>query len=175
MIQKGKPEQLRMFMSAREIQAEYDPHEGDRYWHGTEFPVHMATGGAWVRENTERFGQRTGRTSRTDGGVNIMIPGGPPGKPYMRGPKRIKAEAETNEQMWDRKLAESQAKGMDTHIAREGVLTPVPLAQTRHPVTGRRMVGGGQHRIATMAHLNPDQLMPVLHVEHVQEAKARRL
>ena len=33
------------------------------------------------------------------------------------------------------------------------------------------MVAGSQHRIAAMNHLNPDQLLPVMHHENIVHAK----
>lgn len=87
---------------------------------------------------------------------------------------------ETDDEVWERKLDE--ATNNRTHWDDdEGVLTRYPATQTEHirqhgvtqPVhlgsgnswgdSNKRQVAGGHHRIAVMGHLNPDQLMPVLH------------
>jgi hypothetical protein len=178
-------EQLRMFMSAREIQSEYAPNEPDRKWLGTNFGVREAMGGAWVREETSGFGRVTSRTSRTDGGINFENPNGPG---YLRGPKRVKAPAETDEQLYNRKLAEAvttkrgkinpYGRGANRvvsiptlyeDIKAHGVSHPIALGQHESP-SGRPSLAGGHHRVAVMAHLNPDQLLPVVHVKDVREA-----
>jgi hypothetical protein len=174
-IQKGKPEQLKLLMSAREIMGSHVPNEPDRNWHGTRFSVAEAMGGAWVREQTARYGEVTKRTSRTDGGINFENPNGPG---YLRGPKRTKATRETDEQLYSRKLSEAKHRdpvtmghGVPTlfgSIRKEGVKTPIALGRDE---SRPDFVAGGHHRLAVMAHLNPDQLLPVIHVNSVTEAK----
>jgi hypothetical protein len=173
-------EQLRMFMSAREITHEYAPNEPDRKWHGTQFGVREAIGGAWAREETSGFGRQTQRTSRTDGGINFVHPEGG----YSRAPKRTKAPAETDEQLYARKLDEATntkrgkvvGRGrtvsiptLTEDIRQHGVQQPIALGQTESP-SGRPSIAGGHHRVAVMQHLNPDQLLPVVHVKDVTEA-----
>lgn len=181
MIRSGKPEQLRMFMSAREITHEYAPNEADRQWHGTNFGVREAIGGAYRREETTGFGRQTRRGQRTDSGINFVHPEGG----YSRGPRRVKAEAETDEQMYDRKRAETHQKRakvtgvgrtrsiptLHEDIAAHGVQQPIALGQHESP-SGRPSIAGGHHRLAAMQHLNPDQLLPVVHVKDVIEANA---
>ena len=121
------PQQLKMFMSAREIQSSYDPHEGDRKY------------------------------------------------------KIMHGEMESNQEMWDRKLVESQAPIMHgkqrspslyEKLQTEGVQHPIPLSTMHYKGSHRPMVAGGQHRVAAMSHLNPDQLMPVLHHETIITAQS---
>lgn len=181
MIQKGRPEQLRMFMSAHEITQQYAPNEADRKWHGTDFGVREAIGGAYKREETTGFGRVTGRGQRTNSGINFVNPNGPG---YLRGPKRVKAEAETDEQMYARKHSEAvntkrakvtgvgRTRSIPTlaeDIAQHGVQQPIALGQHESP-SGRPSVAGGHHRLAVMQHLNPHQLLPVVHVKDVVEA-----
>lgn len=179
---KRKPEvpgQLPMFMSARDITSQYAPNEADRKWHGTDFSVREAIGGVYRREDTTGFGRQTQRGQRTDSGINFVHPEGG----YSRGPKRIKAEAETDEQVYDRKRAESDQKRgkvvgrgrtvsiptLREDVAAHGVQKPIALGQHESP-SGRLSLAGGHHRLALMQHLNPDQLLPVIHVKDVNEA-----
>ena len=172
MIRSGKPEQLRMFMSAREITHEYAPNEPDRNWHGTSFGVREAIGGAWVKAKTEGFGRGTERSERTDQGLNFMNPN--TGPRYLRGPKRTKAAPETDTQLYARKKKEAYhpagGQSLGTDIEKHGVEKPIALGQHESP-SGRPSLAGGHHRVAVMRHLNPDQLLPVLHVQDVFEAK----
>ena len=180
MIRTGKPEQLRMFMSAHEITSQYAPNEADRKWHGTDFGVREAIGGAYKREETTGFGRQTRRGQRTDSGINFVHPEGG----YSRGPKRVKAEAETDEQLYARKHSEAvntkrakvtgvgRTRSIPTlaeDIAQHGVQQPIALGQHESP-SGRPSVAGGHHRLAVMQHLNPHQLLPVVHVKDVNQA-----
>ena len=49
--------------------------------------------------------------------------------------------------------------------------SPVHLG-TKHGSMGKPQVVGGHHRIAAMAHINPDQLIPVLHHENLHDARS---
>jgi hypothetical protein len=61
------------------------------------------------------------------------------------------------------------------HLRAGGEMKPIPLGHMRNPYKGieekRPMVAGGQHRISAMAHINPDQLLPVVHHENIAEAR----
>jgi hypothetical protein len=167
---QADPNQLRMFMSAHEIMQSHAPNEPDRLWHGTRFGVREAMGGAYAREETAGFGRQTQRSSRTDGGINFVHPEGG----YSRAPKRTKAPPETDEQLYSRKRTEAEETGLATSIAQHGVQVPIALGQTESP-SGRPSLAGGHHRVAVMAHLSPDQLLPVTHVADVLEAKKLKL
>jgi hypothetical protein len=178
----GKPGpgvQLPMFMSAKEITAQYEPNAPDRLFHGTTVSVGVARG---VRLNAgpdPRAGEWTGRDERTDGVVNNFV-ADRRGNYHPQRPTNIDlkgewAQPETDEQLYARKYAESRAPkrgGATTtfsSIAEEGVRMPIALGHEEG--TGRPdFVAGGHHRIAVMNHLNADQLLPVVHVRSVGEA-----
>ena len=141
------PGQLKMFMSAREIMTNYDPHEGDRQFKGLDRLVFHGQ----PQTPVEREGKW--------------------GKVYMPPPTAV---PETNDEMWDRKLAESKQQmrgGIYQSLQMEGVQHPIPL--THHVRQGgeKPMVGGGQHRIAAMNAIDPDRLMPVTHHENIIAAQ----
>ena len=139
-----------------------------------------------MREETAGFGRHTQRPARTDSGINFVHPEGG----YSRGPKRIKAQPETDEQLYARKLSEAsntkrgrvvgvgRVKSIPTlteDIRQHGVQTPIALGHQEglfDPEKEHRFVAGGHHRIAVMAHLNPDQYLPVQHVRSVGEAQS---
>jgi hypothetical protein len=162
---------LRMLMSTREIQSQYDPHEGDRYWAGTEHLYHA------VRESAlpPRERQVTDRPATTSGSPNRPLRSG---QFFRSNPVRIPHQPETDTELYQRKYLEAENRGLVSSIQEHGVTTPIPLTTmttNRNPHLGgehgKPMVGGGQHRLAVMQHLNPDQLLPVVHVQHVFEAK----
>ena len=173
------PEQLKMFMTAREIQSSYDPHEGDRMHVGTMTPAHRD-----LSVTDPRAGELTHRSERTDQMANKVYPFA--AGTYQRSNVTRIAQPrnpESNEQMWNRKLNESYVRtvpgdrsvSLYEHVQQHGVQSPIPLGQHPSPRTGKPMIAGGQHRVAVMAHLNPDQLMPVTHVTNVLEAISSKL
>ena len=180
---EANPLQGKLFMSAREIMATHDPNEPDRMYHGTGYSVSRASGGVFREVGLDpREGQATWRTSRTDDVKNEVNYGerqaadvrrGGEAKPYYRGfrPLRERAAPETDEQMYHRKLGESNASGLTKSIKEQGVKMPISLATETQGRSGRPNVAGGHHRLAVMANLNPDQLLPVMPVSHVIEAK----
>lgn len=174
------PHQLPMFMSAREITSSYTPNQPDRLFHGTDISVGVARGVRLNAGTDPRAGEWTGRDARTDQVVNNFV-ADKRGQYHPQRPTNIDlkgewAKPETDEQLYARKYAESRApkRGGGTttfsSIAEEGVHNPVALGHEEG--TGRPdFVAGGHHRIAVMSHLNPDQLMPVMHVRSVGEAQ----
>ena len=173
------PLQGKLFMSAREILATHDPNEPDRFYHGTDISVSRASGGVLRNLGPDpREGQGTYRTSRTDGASNLMNIGpradadrraGREVKPYYRGftDRKERAAPETDDQLWQRKLAESTKSGLTQGIRERGVEMPVMLATETQGRMGKPNIAGGHHRVAVMNNLNPDQLMPVMPVNHV--------
>ena len=133
------PLQGKMFMSAREIMSTHDPNEPDRFFHGTEVSVSRAS--------------------------SYKLSSGEYATP------------ETDEQLYSRKLAETkhrdpvtQGAGVPTFFGRirqEGVQMPIMLSTETKGRTGKPNVAGGHHRLAVMANLNSDQLMPVMPVNNV--------
>jgi hypothetical protein len=178
-IKGGPGQQLPMFMSAREITAQYRPNEADRMFHGTNISVGLARGVRLGGGPDPRAGEWTGRDARTDGVVNNFV-ADPRGNYHPQRPTNVDlkgdwAQPETDEQLYARKYAETRApkrQGETTtfsSIAMEGVHTPVALGHEEG--TGRPdFVAGGHHRLAVMQHLNADQLLPVVHVRSVGEA-----
>jgi hypothetical protein len=187
------PEQLRMFMTAREITESYRPNEPDRLFHGTNISVSSARGVRLPGGPDPRAGEWTGRDARTDEVINEFAQD-PRGNYHPRRPTNIDlkgswAQPETDEQMYARKLneAQTQKRGevigrgrvrsiptLAEDIAAKGVQNPIALGHQEgflHPGTEHKFVAGGHHRIAVMSHLNPDQLMPVVHVRSVGEAQ----
>ena len=76
------------------------------------------------------------------------------------------AEREHEEGQDDRSLFEKLAQTPG------GVTHPVSLGTgAEHGSMDKPMVFGGHHRIAAMAHLNPDQLIPVLHYSNFWDAR----
>jgi hypothetical protein len=79
---------------------------------------------------------------------------------------------ETNEQLYQRKLGEANKSGLTFKLHTQGVNMPIMLATETQGVTGKPNVAGGHHRLAVMSHLSPDQLLPVMPVNHVLGAKS---
>lgn len=182
---RDDPNQLRMLMTAGEIQSQYDPHEGDRLWHGTSLPFHSTREQnvpGWLGRKDPREGQITGRPQRTDEEPNFPLRNS--GR-FMRPLKDLRGTTprpETDPEMYQRKYIEAEHQGLVSDIQAQGVTTPIPLTVSRTTQNphlggqeGKPMVGGGQHRLAVMSHLNPDQLLPVVHVKDVMEAKGSGL
>lgn len=140
------PHQLKMFMSANEIMAQYQPLDADRYGGDEEEHTTYSSGGG--EYPTARSWQQH-HTRRTEGGSKLYIRGGEP---------------ESDEQLWERKAEEADDYGLRGEIEEEGVRKPVTLG-TQFGDSGKPQVVGGHHRIATMADIAPDELMPVLHVQ----------
>ena len=138
------PNQLKMFMSANEIMAQYQPLDGDRY-DSEEEATHSSGGGDYPTARD----WREHRTQHTTGGSRLYIRGGVP---------------ETDEELWQRKADEADDYGLRSEIEEEGVQKPVSLG-TNIGSQGKPQVVGGHHRIATMADLDPDELMPVIHIK----------
>jgi hypothetical protein len=172
---KLNPAQGKLFMSAREIQSEYAPNQPDRLYHGTDISVARATGVRLMHPDP-RAGEQTARTSRTDQSPNYMRAGEP--GVYSRPSHPLQgdyAHPETDDQVYQRKLGESQRRNsgqpsLQDRIKSQGVLNPIALGELRN-AGGKKMIAGGHHRVAVMAHLSPDQLLPVVPVAHVVEAK----
>jgi hypothetical protein len=193
MIRKGKPEQLKMLMTAREITQDYVPNEADRLYHGTNISVMSARGVRLPGGPDPRAGEWTGRNARTDETVNNFV-ADKRGNYHPQRPTNVDlkgpwAQPETDEQMYSRKLNEANTgkraevigvnrtrslPSLTEDIAKHGVKNPIALGhQEGYLHEGEhRFVAGGHHRVAVMAHLNPDQLLPVVHVTGVSEAQS---
>ena len=173
------PNQLRMFMSAHEITSEYAPNQADRNYHGTDYSVSRVSG-VRLQKTDPRAGEPTARTSRTDESPNLVNPDAAASKPNIRSHRSMQGEyahPETNEQLYGRKLRESQRPvgsgqpSLYQRVQKQGVLNPIALGEHQN-AAGQRQVAGGHHRLAIMQHLNPHQLLPVVHVQSVLEANA---
>ena len=157
---KPREQQLSMFHSAREIMSGWRAHEGDR---------------RYVNSMVSAGGKRASALIVR----GVVVHDHPEGKPVS---------VETDTQMWERKGEEAHSAEYAERHGRERSLVehlrtkagrrdmpPIPLAHLANPVDKdvdpRPMVAGGQHRIAAMMHLNPDQLLPVVHHEDIIEAK----
>ena len=179
------PLQGKLFMSAREIMDTHAPAEGDRRFVGTSFSVH---GGGFKPQPIDkgpdpRAGQETQRPLRTDQVPNAATYDLKGNMGFRR--RRINlmepVKPETDQQMWDRKLAEAKdperggyGRSLVEHISSGGDIPPIPLGLTPNPLdpgSTKPMVAGGQHRVAAMAHLNPDQLLPVVPYKSILDAK----
>ena len=170
---RDKPENtpLAMFHTADEIKAGWRPAEGDRMWHGTPYfvsknpnppmrlgeepPQTETDEQMWERKRIESMQSPAEARQRNIGHAlaNRMLD--PANVEKVPPPKH------------DESLVE--------HLAGGGEIPPIPLAHMKNPLSGdvdkRPMVAGGQHRIAAMSHLNPDQLLPVVHHEDIIDAK----
>lgn len=102
-VRGGKGTQLQMFMTPKEIQAHYQPLDGDRGGEGLLEPEHSD----WL----------TNRSVNSDGDPNVALTtqqkAGGRGKAYER-----TESMESDSELWDRKLAESQMDPIDYAEAR---------------------------------------------------------
>lgn len=178
-------EQGKLFMTAREIMETHTPAEGDRMYVGTSIRVH---GGGFKPQPKDlgrdpRAGEVTQRPLRTDQVANTPTYDLKGNVQYRRRHVNLMevAKPETDEQMWSRKLAEAQTpdraghtQSLVEHIRGGGDVPPIPLGLEPNPLGqgGKPMIAGGQHRVAAMAHLNPDQLLPVVPHKNIVYAKA---
>jgi hypothetical protein len=89
---------------------------------------------------------------------------------YKRGDEYVPPE--TNDQLYQRKLGEANKSGLTDDLRTHGVNMPIMLATETQGASGKPNVAGGHHRLAAMSHLNPDQLLPVMPVNHVLGAHA---
>lgn len=185
-ISQGKPEQLQMFMTPREVMHKYQPLEGDREEGGASGYPSSGTRTASVSGQRYRYGSDTkGPYEATPGGTKWRTP------------------TESDEDLWNRKTEESQYDndvrretrvgtswyGSDTNIPttrpsmgteplyesiqKHGVKAPISLGTTGPRGTSdKRQVVGGHHRLASQFDINPDQPIPVLHFHDIYEARA---
>ena len=193
--------QLPLLMSARDIKANYAPAEGDRMYHGTNTFANLAHVPVEIGPDPRagELTQRPARTDRvvnnrtgiTDRKKARLLSGYTQDVPKEERQYRRKqgvnliAPRETDEQMWDRKLSEAQKpdrgghpQSMVEHLASGGDVGLIHLGLAKNPMlplgeqkASKPMVAGSQHRIAAMNHLNPDQLLPVMHHENIVHAK----
>jgi hypothetical protein len=152
-------EQLRMFMTPREIMSKYQPLDGDRY--------------------TPEQAKRSENYPTKDIATQPPIKNRSSLKTHRA---RMRAgELEGDAELWQRKAAEGHryeigpvVKGEFTtlpeSIAREGVKNPVHLSSDQFGAMGKRVVAGGHHRIAAAHEVAPDKLIPVLHHRDVNQA-----
>lgn len=168
------PLQGKLFMSAREIQATHDINPPDRHFLGTDVGVGKIAGYR-LRYPDPRAGEQTMRPERTDKEPNYARPGKPNG-PFTRPTNSLLQgdwlPPETDEQVYDRKRGEADRTGLTKSIKQRGVEMPVMLSTETTGIYGKPNIAGGHHRVAVMANLNPDQLMPVMPVNNVLGAKS---
>jgi hypothetical protein len=97
--------QLQMLMSAREIQQQYAPAEGDRMYKGTDYFVHGKV--QPPGEDDPRAGESTMRQMTTDHRLNTPMREPATGMRYFeRTFERKPPPIETNNEMWQRKAQE---------------------------------------------------------------------
>jgi hypothetical protein len=143
-----------MFMSAREIQAKYQPLDADRGGqNGSNDWTTLSSGGGEYPTARSWGGHHTRRTS-TGGSKYYKRTEGP----------------ETDEALWERKAEEADDYGLANEIREEGVQHPVSLGREMGSM-GKPQIVGGHHRIAVMAEEAPDELMPVLHFQSFGQAR----
>lgn len=153
MIHGTKGEQLRMFMTAGEIKERYQTLPGDRQ------EVYDLDEDMEVEETNEQTWKRKLAESRMN-------------------PRRYFANVHEGEDSvsWlsdsahDRMREETRGRKVSlyTHTKRHGIEHPVHLSAGNYQAPfGESMdspaVLGGHHRLAAAAHLNSEQLVPVLH------------
>lgn len=121
--------QLQMLMSAREIQQQYAPAEGDRMYKGTDSYVNFGTAPGGLTDT--RAGEITDRRATTDARLNERWGHPVTGERYFkRTAERVRPPIETNTEMWQRKSresAESPEEVRDRHIRHykaTGLATP---------------------------------------------------
>lgn len=152
--QQNASQQLRMFMSPREIMSEYQPLDNDRLHADEAF-------GDYSGSSRPRFASKdvpTHPSSRINAGIRSMIRSG---------------DIEGDSELWERKAEEADydySPSLQSQIESEGVRKPIHLSE-QFGVMGKRMVAGGHHRIAAANDVNPDMLMPVVHHRSFGEAR----
>jgi hypothetical protein len=127
--------QLRMLMSAREIQEQYAPAEGDRMYKGTDYASNL--GGPQPPGRADpRAGEITDRRATTDFRMNERWGHPVTGERYFkRTMEPIRPPIETNNEMWQRKAQEAAETPEEGHArlgrvyAANGLATPTQLAK----------------------------------------------
>jgi len=149
------PGQLPMFMSARDIQHQYQPLDADRL--GGYEDEHANPHTTWSSSGGNNPTQRNwrGETRRSQGGSKM----------HDRYPA-----LESDQELWNRKAEEAGDYGLHEDIMEHGVQKPVSLGQ-QFGNSGKPQVVGGHHRIAVMGEESPDELMPVLHFKSFGDAR----
>ena len=137
-------EQLKMFMTPREIHSQYQPLDNDR-----------------LEVEDDRAGDRTQRPYTTQGFENEYVPS--EGQ-YRRQASHEGVHTEDSDALWERKLDESWDDGLHVSIDESGVKSPIRLGQQKGS-EGKRQIVGGHHRLASATDIDDQQLVPVLHDE----------
>lgn len=225
----GKPEQLKMFMSAREIESGWQPLDGDReegYMTKTRSGGTL-TGSVYDEDREIDSGAGYHPKYGTPGGRDRAYTADPDKKDPRGGRalsnKRVYVEVpESDDDLWNRKLDEAyndreipakrgnsytmrsrttggrsnnpmgtqtantygqpqgahwrhdDATSLGESIERTGVQKPIHLGRTVGSM-GKPEIVGGHHRMAVMRHLNPDQVMPVLHHTDIYDARSSQM
>lgn len=174
-------EQLKMFMSAREIMTSAAPLPADFHEHTNKWDQTESKPQFWRRK------LRESKMSPYDYDVERGGMGAPPAfNPEERSDNPVQGTDESSgafedryNQWWDSR-ADSHSDKIDMHfngpsmhdsIREEGVKAPVSIG---HDARGRKTIIGGHHRIAAAADIDPDRLMPVLHFRGTSPAVARQ-
>jgi hypothetical protein len=105
------PNQLKMFMTPNEIHAQYQPLDADRH-------------DAW----DERVGDYTNRSRSTGGRSNYSVRTAADGRPKEASHYRTE-HPETDQQVWDRKLSESQMSKSEYDEEVHGTQRPPEMSE----------------------------------------------
>jgi hypothetical protein len=199
-VSQGKPEQLKMFMTPREILHHYQPLDADLYGAGTMGMSGQASSG--TPTGTARTWGSHGQPGNVRHGQyrhGVDTKGTYQATTYGT---KYRAAGETHEEMMGRKLEESQYEvdvrrrtkvgtsfyGSDSYvpdtrpsagheslyesIEKHGVEHPISLGTSgSHGSAGKREIVGGHHRLAAAEHINPDQFLPVAHYRDIYAAR----
>lgn len=171
-------EQLPMFMSAREIKAQFSPLEGDKQ-------LKYDAGSGYRDETDDELWDRKLEETQLSKVDYANIHNGRPYYSLLDSYKRknpistSSVPMDTGESVWthqDRveRIRDDEAddfinstdSSLYTHLSKGGQIPPVHLGHDPKaaPGEGKRILGG-HHRIAAMADIDPDRLITVLHTE----------
>lgn len=187
-------QQLKMFMTPKEIVSQYQPLDGDRQDHYEE-PTAMGTtyraetdNEVWQRKSSEAqlsprdyFEAREGESFQTpafdvEGVMDRtsyprMSASNPSTSAWEEHEYREGSYLERKHQehldSWDRRMGQQSLWGA---VRQGGVQTPVHLGQ-QFGSSDKPQVVGGHHRIASALDTRPNDLLPVIHHESIHSAR----
>lgn len=168
-----------MFMTPNEIMEGWAPTEADRlYWYenGRGSDIYDETDEEfWDRKLREAKGLEERRLKFPSMRMDEDAPSEPPPAPSKEAPGFPSGEgSEYRDSNGEDSIHDSLYDALDA----EGVNSPISLENVNKigevsdlPIVKEPQVLGGNHRIAAMKELNPDEPIPVLFFDSVQEAK----